>query len=251
MSWISKNSVLMGEKGRVRLQVYLSRCGFGSRRFCEKLISGNSVTVNGIDAVVGVKVGKGDRVCVDGKSVKPSEKSVYIALNKPPGYLCTNADPFGRPLAADLLRNLVGGTKVFHVGRLDFNSSGLIFYTNDGQFAQSVAHPSMGIRKTYLVETSKCISEGMLKQYKRGVDIGNEKYRLSAYRIETEKRCRLVLIEGKNREIRRVFNHFGYKIKTIHRIKIGVVSIRAMKSGDSRLLTDSEIRWFLARLTSD
>jgi len=241
----------MGEKGKVRLQVYLSRCGLGSRRFCEKLISGNNVTVNGIEAVVGVKVGKEDRVCVDGKYVKPTEKPVYIALNKPTGYLCTNADPFGRPLAADLLRDSVGGRKMFHVGRLDFNSSGLIFYTNDGRFAQSVAHPSTGIRKTYLVETSKCISEGMLKQYKRGIVIGHEEYRLSAYRIETEKRCRLVLVEGKNREIRRVFNHFGYEIKKIHRTKIGVVSIRAMKSGDSRMLTKSEIRWFLTRLTSN
>jgi 23S rRNA pseudouridine2605 synthase len=241
----------MSEKGKLRLQVYLSRCDLGSRRLCEKLISGNRVTVNGINAVVGVKVGEGDRVCVDGKPVKPSEQSLYIALNKPSGYLCTNADPFGRPLAVDLLRKSLRNTKVFHVGRLDFNSSGLIFYTNDGQFAQSVAHPSMGIRKTYLVETSKRINEGMLKQYKRGVAIGAEKYRLSTYRIEAERRCRLVLIEGKNREIRNVFDHFGHKIKAIRRIKIGVVSIRALKSGESRLLTKSEVSWFLARLTSN
>jgi 23S rRNA pseudouridine2605 synthase len=240
----------MGERRSVRLQVYLSSCGLGSRRLCERLILDRRVKVNGSLAKLGMTVEPGDRVCFDGKSVAPLERYVYIALNKPSGYLCTNDDPFGRPLAIDLLKESLKGTRVFHVGRLDFLSSGLIFYTNDGQFAQSVSHPSAGVRKTYQVETWKRLDEDVLKRYKKGLAIGVKTYRLYSYRALSERKYQLILIEGKNREIRRVFNHFGYKIKTIHRIKIGVVSLGRLKLGESRSLTDSEVDWFLSRLRS-
>ncbi len=237
----------MGELEKIRLQVYLSRCGLGSRRVCDKLVSEGRVTVNGSKAVLGTRVGLDERICVDGKHIRLVEKSIYIAMNKPPGYLCANSDPFGRPLAVELLKKSIGKARVFHVGRLDFESSGLIFYTNDGRFAQKVSHPSKEVEKTYIVETSKAISEEMLLRYARGITIDGVDCRLKSYRLEREKRCRLVLMEGKNREIRRVFGHLGNEVRTIHRTKIGIVSLGSLQSGASRSLTQREIRWFFAR----
>jgi 23S rRNA pseudouridine2605 synthase len=227
---------------QIRLQVYMARCGIGSRRRCELYIREGRVTVNGLTAALGTKVAPSDRVALDNRRLHPETEQFYLAINKPPGYLCSNSDSRGRPLLLDLLQEVP--QRIFHVGRLDFRSSGLIFYTNDGTFAKTVSHPSSRIEKEYQVETKNPIPEEPLLKYKRGVTIGGVSYRLRKYRYKTTRKVVLTLIEGKNREIRRVFEHFGLFPSKIHRVRIGCVHLGRLPSGGYRPLSQKEIAWF-------
>ena len=227
----------------VRLQVYMARCGAGSRRACETYIREGRVTVNGRIAELGAKVTSSDRVALDKRQLSPETRKIYLAINKPVDYLCSNSDSRGRPLVLDLLQDIP--QRVFHVGRLDFRSSGLIFYTNDGDFANTVSHPSSKIEKEYQIETKKPFPEEFLLKYKRGLVIGAEHYRLRGYQYKTPRRVVLTLFEGKNREIRRVFEHFGYFPNKIHRIRIGCVHVRGIPAGGYRPLSRQEIDWLL------
>lgn len=228
-----------------RLQVYMARCGVDSRRRCEQLILQGRVQVNGeVVTRQGVKVREGDRVTLDGEELRPVARLIYLALNKPPNYLCANADPLGRPLACDLFAGEIR-TRLFHVGRLDFLSSGLIFYTNDGEFARRVAHPSSGVEKEYQVRTGEPIPEEVLERWSRGLEVEGETYRLERYRRRGEREADLVLREGKNREIRKVLGHFGLTVHRIYRVRIGEVTIRGIEPGRFRHLTPAEIRGFM------
>jgi 23S rRNA pseudouridine2605 synthase len=228
----------------IRLQVYLARSGVASRRKSEELITAGRVTVNG-DVVtrLGTKVGRSDRVTVDGKQVAPVTTSVYLAVHKPPGMLCSNRDPEGRPLVVDLVRDSVPA-RVFHVGRLDFMSSGLIFLTNDGSFAAGVMHPSREIEKEYWVETKEPIPDELLESFAHGVVVEGVRYRLRRYARETASRVRVTLVEGKNREIRRVFDAAGLPATRVHRVRIGSVRIGRLRPGEFRQLTADEVAWF-------
>ncbi len=229
----------------LRLQVYLARCGVDSRRKCEQLIREGRVRVNDVPIdQQGVKVREGDRVTLDGKELRPVALRIYLALHKPPHYLCANTDPLGRPLASDLFAGEIG-TRLFHVGRLDFLSSGLIFYTNDGEFARIVAHPASGVEKEYQVRTGEVIPDGMLDSYREGVEVEGETYRLKRFRRTGDREALLVLQEGKNREIRKVFAHFGLTVHRIHRVRIGHVTIRGIEPGRFRPLSPEEIRGFM------
>lgn len=229
----------------LRLQVYLARCGLGSRRHCEEFIRAGRVSINGRVAELGSKVNPRDRVTLDRKSVVPESTKVYLAVNKPPGVLCTNSDPQGRPLVHDLLPNVAERT--FHVGRLDLQSSGLIFYTNDGAFAEAVAHPSAGIEKEYAVESKQPFPEAGLREYRNGLEVGGERYRLTRYLYKTPRKVVLTLVEGKNREIRKVLTALGVDIRKIHRIRIGCVHLRGIPPGGYRPLSKKEVRWFSQR----
>ena len=230
----------------VRLQVFLSRSGLGSRRRCERIVEQGRVEINGRPvSELGVKVKPGDEVRVDGRTIEP-QSPVYIALHKPAGCLCSNSDPHGRPLAIDYI-HLPVAVRIFHVGRLDYNSSGLILYTNDGRFALRVAHPSYGVEKTYLVEACRAVDKSDLERYRSGLTIEGESYRLLRYRIRGPRTCFLTLLEGKNREIRRVFDHLGYDVDRIHRVRIGPVSLGDLQPGTFRQLSRCELDWFWAR----
>lgn len=220
----------------------MARCGVGSRRACETYIREGRVTVNGLTAELGTKVTPSDRVALDNRRLYTETQKIYLAINKPAGYLCSNSDSRGRPLLLDLLQDIP--QRIFHVGRLDFRSSGLIFYTNDGNFAKTVSHPSSRIEKEYQVETKGPFPEELLLKYKRGLTIGGESYRLLKYRYKTPRRVVLTLIEGKNREIRRVFEHFGFFPSKIHRIRIGCVHIHGIPAGGYRPLSGKEVDWF-------
>lgn len=228
---------------QVRLQLYMARCGIGSRRHCETYIREGRVTVNGVIAALGTKVTASDRVYLGRRRLSPETEKVYLAVNKPPGYLCANSDSRGRPLVLDLLQNVA--VRIFHVGRLDLRSSGLIFYTNDGTFAKIVSHPSSRIEKEYIVEAKDPISEEVLAKYKRGLTIAGEHYRLRKYQYKTPRKVILTLIEGKNREIRRVFQHFRVNLKRIHRVRVGCVEVRGLPAGGYRMLSRKEISWFV------
>ena len=230
----------------VRLQVYLARCGVGSRRHCDELIAEGRVSVNGATiSRMGTKVQARDGVTVDGRPVKPSTGKIYIALHKPRGYLCANSDPDKRPLASQLFSSVIP-TRLFHVGRLDFLSSGLILYTNDGEFSKIVTHPSSGIEKEYLVEAARPIEQQMLTQYEKGIQVGEERYRCKSCTLKGSRAALITLTAGKNREIRTVFTSRNIRLKRVHRVRIGPVHLKGIAPGHFRKLTEREVRWFLA-----
>ncbi len=240
-------SNLMDNEPQIRLQLYLARCGVASRRACERLIEQGVVSVDGrIVTAPGTKVTGSERVSVRGRRVGLQTTKRYIALNKPRGYLCANSDSYGRSLASDLFRRHVA-ERLFHVGRLDLDSEGLIFFTNDGEFARIVTHPSSEIEKEYLVETCTPVERGDLDGFVRGVRIEGVRYRVDGYSLESPFRVRLRLHEGKNREVRHLFRSIGCRVRRLRRTRIGVVGIGALKPGAYRFLTRAEIRWFLDR----
>lgn len=231
----------------MRLHVYLSRCGIGSRRKCEQFIADGKVTVDGVTVhQMGIKVNGDERITFSGRYVKPIEKAVYLALHKPPGYLCSASDPYGRPLAYELFHKAVN-QRLFHVGRLDYNTEGLIFFTNDGRFAEIITHPSYGIEKEYQVRLAERVPERLLMRYKSGLRLGDERIRLKEYRYVDPQSVLLTLTEGKNREIRTFFSNFGIGVKQICRTRVGIVKLRGIGLGRYRFLTRWEMKWFLSR----
>ncbi|MGC9312598.1 MAG: pseudouridine synthase [Sediminispirochaetaceae bacterium] len=235
------------QEEQLRLQVYLSRCGIASRRKCEDYIAAGRVTVNGtVVTRPGSKVGYKDDIRFDGRLVEPERKSWYIALNKPPGYLCSQYDREGRRLAVDLLKSHFN-ERLYNVGRLDFFSEGLIFFTNDGDFAATVSHPSSGIEKDYRIELYDPVVQSVLDTFLNGVSIDNIVYRIERYRIVTRDAVNITLVEGKNRELRILMDHAGWKIRKLIRLRIGPVHLDTLESGSYRLLTNDEVHWFMNR----
>ncbi len=229
----------------VRLHLYMARCGVGSRRRCEQIIASGSVSVNGRPVTrPGTRVVDGDVVTWKGRRISPVRRRVYIALNKPARTLCANHDERGRPLAIDLLKGAVD-TRLFHVGRLDFLSTGLIFYTNDGEFARIVAHPSSRVRKEYVVDTVQPLTDEQLDRYRTGVRGERGRYRLVDWKRLDPRRVILVLEEGRNREIREVLRLFGVQARRVHRSRIGPVTVRGLAPGQFRHLSAREVAWFL------
>lgn len=233
----------MAEDGQ-RLHVFLAKAGIGSRRKCEEYISEGLVTVDG-ETVFRQGIIITDQVVnFNGKTVHPARKMVYIALNKPVRYICTASDPEGRNTAVGLVRKAWPG-RIYNVGRLDFMSSGLIFFTNDGEFTKKITHPSSGILKTYTVETRENIPVEMLDEWKRGTVVDGVKYKIEHYELKTSRKVNLTLKEGKNREIRNLFNSRRFKIKKLHRISIGNITVKGLNSGEYRFLTETEVKKLL------
>jgi 23S rRNA pseudouridine2605 synthase len=231
------------EQGQ-RLQVFLSHAGAASRRTAENLIAQGRVSVNGITiTALGSKVFSGDTVLLDGLPVKAETRLHYLALNKPAGYICTSSDPHGRPLALNLLpRNIT--ERLYNVGRLDFQSCGLIFFTNDGNFTVKLEHPSSSPEKEYYVEASGPIPHSVSEAFLQGLTIDGIRYQALEAELTGRKSMRIVLSEGKNREIRRVFSHFHLHAQQLRRIRIGPVLIGDLKEGESRPLSREELAWF-------
>jgi len=229
----------------IRLQVYLARCGVASRRASENLILNGRVSVDGkIITELGTKVSGKEKICLDGKQIFPEAEKRYILLNKPEGYVCSLADEKDRPIAASLLKDTYT-ERLYNIGRLDMLSGGAILFTNDGDFSAKVEHPSSEIEKEYEVITVFEYPDEVLQKFLRGVRIEGVFYKaLSAERIAKNK-MRIVLIEGKNREIRRVLKFFNIKIKKLTRVRIGCVRLSDLPSGKHRPLTSEEIKGLL------
>ena len=224
----------------IRLQVFLSHAGVASRRAAEEIISQGRVSVNGVTITSqGTKVEQGDAVLLDGKPVQLESRKLYLALNKPPGYICSSSDPQGRPLAMSLLPSS-NKERLYSVGRLDFLSCGLIFFTNDGSFANKLGHPSSELEKEYIVEATGIIPDAVADAFNEGVEIEGEFYKAKQAEKTGRKQLRIILIEGKNREIRRVFSHFHLHPSLLKRVRIGEVALGDLKEGGSRPLTDKE-----------
>ncbi len=225
----------------LRLQVFLARCGVGSRRKCEEYIAEGRVTVNGKAVLTaGHKVAPEDNVTFDGRPVKPEKEFVYIALHKPSGFICSNQDQDGRPLAKDLLAD-ASNRRLYNVGRLDYMTSGLIFFTNDGDFTKLMSHPSSHVEKEYIVTTKKEIPKELMEQFKKGIAVQGEYFRLKRYQFKGTRTVAITLEEGKNKELRKVFLSKNITIKSIHRIRIGNIKLTGLDSGRFRKLTKKEV----------
>lgn len=234
------------ESGLMRLQAYLAHCGVASRRASEQYIIAGRVSVNGtVVTELGTKVAPGDTVLVDGKAVELESKKRYVLLNKPAGYVCSLADEKGRPVAADLLKSAYS-ERLYNVGRLDMFSTGLIIFTNDGDFAARLSHPSAELEKEYIIETSLGIPRNLASDFEKGIRDGDSFYKCVKAEQMNARRIRIVLIEGKNREIRRVFEAKEIGIKSLERVRIGNVTSDGLKTGQFRDLTEREVTGLLA-----
>ena len=237
----------MDNTEEIRLQLFLARSGVGSRRKCEEIIAEGRVTVNGKAVLTpGTKVSSDDVVTFDNRIVKPSRELIYIALHKPSGYICSNQDRQGRPLAIDLINTAVK-QRLFNVGRLDYMTSGLIFFTNDGNFAKKMTHPSSHIEKEYMVTSKKEIPHELMEQFKKGMIVQGVKYKLKKYTFKGKRTVSIVLEEGKNNELRKVLLSRNITIKSIHRVRIGSVTLSGLNPGRFRKLTAKEINSLLEK----
>lgn len=222
----------------IRLQSYLAKCGVGSRRGCEELITQGRVMVNNRRVTeLGTKVDEDDIVYVDDMLAEPEERNYYYALNKPRGYVCTNYDPNETAYARDLI-DVPEKSLLFNVGRLDKDSQGLILFTNDGDFANLIMHPSSETEKEYIVRTDLEILKKDMDDAYRGLI---RPYRIKSYRILGKRDASVVLTEGKNREIRNMFEAMGYEVKRLTRIRIGHIELGELGLGKYRKLTKSEV----------
>jgi len=235
----------------VRLQKFLADAGVASRRAAEQIILAGRVSINGRPVrLLGTKVDPvHDPVTVDGRPVRAKRK-LYVALHKPAGCVCSHRDERGRPTIHDLLPK--EWQNLHSVGRLDFNSEGLIFLTNDGQFALCLTHPRYGVGKKYVAGVEGRVEEAMLERFLRGVWHAGEKLQARAVRLISASRAKSVveleLGEGKNREVRRLFESQGLTVKRLQRTQIGKIKLGELKPGRWRTLTETEIRTLLQQI---
>ena len=228
------------DKQEMRLQVYLAHAGVASRRACEKIIAEGRVSVNGtLVTDMGSKVRTGDTVLLDGKPVHPEARKCYVLLNKPAGFVCTLSDEKGRPTAADLLKETYS-ERLYNIGRLDMFSSGAILFTNDGDFSARIEHPSAQIEKEYVIETTQDFPPELLTRFERGIRVDGIFYKCRSAAAVNRRKLRIVLVEGKNREIRRVLDSFNCTIKRLVRVRIGNLELGTLKAGEFRDLTVQE-----------
>ena len=224
-----------------RLQAFLAHAGVASRRASEKIILAGRVSVNGsVVTELGTKVREGDKVFVDGKQVFAEEAKRYVLLNKPVGYVCSMADEKGRPVASYLLKDKYK-ERLYNVGRLDMFSCGLVIFTNDGNFAKKISHPSAEIEKEYVVDTSLPLPRTLAADFEKGIRVDGVFYKAKSARELNSHRMAVVLLEGKNREIRNVFASKEIGIKRLSRVRIGNVETGNLKPGEFRNLTEKEV----------
>ena len=229
-----------------RIQKAIADAGYTSRRKAEELIAAGKVKVNGRPAEIGMKVDvKHDLITVNGEEINTAsgEKLWYVALNKPRGFVTTTSDELGRKTVMDLVTDIPA--RVYPIGRLDRNSEGLLLLTNDGAFANMVMHPSGNITKTYRVTVREDANEEHLVQFAEGVkiDTGITKPAQVTVLEKGENRTvmQFIISEGKNREIRKMCEAVGKKVVALHRSKIGSISVKDLKLGQWRHLSEKEV----------
>ncbi|HCB02751.1 MAG TPA: pseudouridine synthase [Nocardioides sp.] len=229
----------------VRLQKLLAQSGVASRRRCEELMLAGLVEVDGeVVTRLGTKVDPRTAVIrVEGRRLPPASAHVYLALNKPRGVVSTMSDPQGRRTLSDLVADRP--ERLFHVGRLDTDTSGLIILTNDGDFAQRLAHPSYEVDKTYVAEVAGDVSKAVLAQLREGVTLEDGPVTVSAVRIvqrgSGKTIVELMIHEGRNRIVRRLLDHVGHPVTKLTRTRIGPVALGQLQSAALRDLTNDEL----------
>ncbi len=232
----------------MRINKYLAESGVCSRRAADKLISDGLVKKNGKTCTLGEEVDiVNDKITVDGKPINVVKKFEYYIMNKPKGYVCTVKDDKDRKTVMDLLPK--NTPRVFPVGRLDYDSEGLLLFTNDGDLAFKLTHPKNEVPKTYLVKTEKPVSDKDLAILRSGVVIDGEKTKkCNVSLIETTKkgsRLNVTITEGKNRQVRKMFEAVNNSVDFLKRIKIGDLKLSGLNRGETRKLTKEEINYLL------
>lgn len=228
----------------MRINKFLAAAGIAARRECDKIIEEGKVTVNGAVATLGMDVSESDEVLYNGVKVTVKTNEYYI-LNKPKGYITAVSDDRGRKTVLDLLPKSTG--RIFPVGRLDYDSEGLLILTTDGDLAQRLSHPSHEIPKTYLVKVEGTLTEAALNPIRSGIEIdGYKTKKCKAHIVETNKaytKVHITITEGKNREIRKMFAAIGKEVMLLKRIKIGELTLKGLDRGAYRKLTKQEIAY--------
>jgi len=228
----------------VRLQKVLAGAGVGSRRTCEQLIADGRVSVNGVTVEeMGVRVDPATaEVRVDGKHINVRSDLVYLALNKPRGVLSAMSDSRGRRTVGDLVADRP--ERLFHVGRLDADSEGLLLLTNDGELANVITSAATHIPKTYLVKVNGALTQEQEQQFREGVPLGGRRTAPAGLKL-THRAANpwyeVRLIEGRKNQIREMFKHFGRLVEKLKRIKIGFLELGPLKPGEFRYLTAEEV----------
>lgn len=226
------------KSGEVRLNKYISESGFTSRREADKLIESGKVKVNGVTAVTGLKVSSGDVVEVCGQVISNHQKPVYIALNKPVGITCTTESK----IKGNIVDFVNHKQRIFPIGRLDKDSQGLIFLTNDGDIVNKILRAGNNHEKEYIVTVNKNINPEFIKGMAGGVPILGTVTKKCRVTQENKRTFRIILTQGLNRQIRRMCEYFGYTVTKLERIRIMNVKLGKLKIGQWRDLTPQELK---------
>lgn len=232
-----------------RLQKIIARSGIASRRSAEDMIKNGRVSVNErIVTIPGTKAdGKRDEIRVDGNLISTETSNVYILLNKPGGYIAALKDPQGRPLVTDLLNGI--DERVFPVGRLDYNSEGLLLMTNDGEFSYRIQHPKFKIPKIYRVKIKGSVTGEEINVIKRGGKLDDGFFKPANVAVEKNNRkscwLRMTIFQGKNRIIRRFFDSMGRPVVRLIRIGVGEIELSDLREGEYRHLNKNEVKRLL------
>ncbi len=237
------------DDGLIRLQKLLAQSNVASRRKCEELMLAGEVEVDGeVITRLGTKVDPRTAVIrVSGRRLPPVSDHVYLVLNKPRGVVSTMSDPEGRPTISDVLADVRGDSpeRLFHVGRLDTDTSGLLLLTNDGSFAQRIAHPSYEVDKTYVAEVDGSFSKETLQALLDGVTLEDGPVTVSGAKVVAQAKeksiVELVIHEGRNRIVRRLLDQVGHPVRKLTRTQLGPVRLGSLKSGELRDLTLDEL----------
>ena len=230
----------------MRINKFLADKGIASRRHADDIIAAGRVTINGVLATLGANVEEGDEVCLDGNILSSADKKMeYYIMNKPKGVVCTVSDDRGRKTVMDLLPEGVG--RIFPVGRLDYATEGLLILTNDGDMAFRLTHPTTEIPKTYMVRIEGTLTEKDLNPIRSGVELdGVLTKKCKAHIVETNKaytKVHITITEGKNRQVRRMFEAIGKNVEFLKRISIGQLKLTGLDRGQMRPLTEMEIAY--------
>lgn len=228
----------------MRLNKYIAQSGLASRRKADELTVNGNVKINGrVMKEPGYDVLPDDVVEVNGRLIEPAGKKVYVMINKPRGMVTTMNDEKDRPIVSDLVGDIP--ERIYPVGRLDYNTTGLLLMTNDGELANNLAHPSHGVGKTYRAKVAGVLSKEKLYKLRNGVDIGGfvtGKARVTIVK-QTERSAvvDITIHEGKNRQVRKMFKAVGCPVQELHRMAIGEIYLARLKEGHYRKLTRAEI----------
>jgi 23S rRNA pseudouridine2605 synthase len=235
----------------VRIQKFMAGCGVASRRKCEEYIAEGRVTVNGIAAEPGMSVRENDEVLFDGERVlSGGGDKIYIMLNKPARCVTSSKDGFGRLCAVDLVdcsKSFPGrGVRLFSVGRLDYDTTGLLLLTNDGDFAYKMTHPKHTVKKVYIARVKGVLSEYTRRLLCEGVDIGGDRKTAPA-EVELLRggenftNVKITLIEGRNRQVKRMFEAAGHNVAWLKRVMVGGLELGNLEPGEWRELSEAEV----------
>lgn len=225
-----------------RLNKYIAECGICSRRKADEMIASGKVKVNGkIITELGYKINENDNVSVDNKLIKREENKVYILLNKPKGVVTTLQDEYNRKKVTDLVNEK---ERVYPIGRLDKDTSGLLILTNDGEFANRLMHPKNEINKTYVVKTDSLVTDEKIEKLRKGVDIGGYVTKEAKVEKISNNELEITIHEGKNRQVRRMCACVNINVVELKRIKYGKLTLEGIETGKYRYLTKDEINYF-------